>query len=441
MREYIDIPVLVNLVSMMRSETAGAILLVDHEAEGRFYDSLAHQNARVIPSPSMAIEILSSATRRGIAGLAAAVRGTRATGDLASLQFHPSLGDISSLLICSPNFERAITNATGRTWYISCEKEIGSLAVRCAALACALNRIIAKTSHSLETEPLLNLIDWNLLTLLESSIASVSTPEAFKETQTLFEVDCKKELRELLLCCDGDLAISIVAAAIKFYQPHGLKPDSFASKVEVSKMLELSYPLESIEDDPVFWKMRKWERSNPRYSLLRQWRKLDPFDLVWDQRYWEIDLRSLLKLGEEGGGLSLIKLDLDNFKSVNTSLGHTGGDEAIKIASRTILSITRGAGEVYRRGGDEFIIIAPDLRGNDAEKLSEKIRVEIESVFLAWGNSKNLKAPPTASIGVIDADYCVCFEALIEAADQAQQLAKDNGKNICIYQKLITKND
>ncbi|MCH5655461.1 GGDEF domain-containing protein [Pseudomonas syringae] len=439
MREYIDIPVLVNLVSMMRSETVGAILLVDHETEGRFYDSLAHQTARVIPSPAMAIEILSSASRRGIAGLAAAVRGGRATEDLASFQFHPSLGDTSSLLICSPNFERAIINATGRTWYVSCEKEIGSLAVRCAALACALERVATVKSLSLDTEALLDFVDWSLLGLLEESVVGATSLEAYKEINSLFETDSKKALRELLLCCDGDLAISIVSSAIERYQPHGLKADSIVSKVEVSKMLELSYPLESIEDDPVFWKMRKWERSNPRYSLLRQWRTLDPFNLVWDQRYWDVDLKSLLSLGESGGGLSLIKLDLDNFKSVNTSLGHGGGDEAIKIASRVILSITIGVGEVYRRGGDEFIIIAPDLRGDDAENLSERIRSEIESVFLVWGGSKGLEIFPTASIGVIDADYGICFAELTEAADQTQQLAKDSGKNISIYKKLTVK--
>lgn len=436
MREYIDIPVLVNLVSMMRSETAGAILLVDHEAEGRFYDSLAHQNARVIPSPAMALEILFSATRRGIAGLAAAVRSTRATSDLSSFQFHPSLGDTSSLLLCSPNFERAIKNATGRTWYVSCEKEIGSLAIRCAAIACALNQIAASTPLSLDTDASLDFIDWSLLTLREKTVSEATSAEVYKKIQSSFEVNSKKTLRELLLCCDGDSAINIVAAAIERYQPHGLRPDSIVSSIEVSKMLELSYPLESIEDDPVFWKMRKWERSNPRYSLLRQWRTLDPFNLVWDQRYWDVDLRALLSLGEVGGGLSLIKLDLDNFKSVNTNLGHIGGDEAIRIASRIILSTTVGAGEVYRRGGDEFVIIAPDLRGSDAERLAEKIRAEIESVFLAWGRSNQLDPCPTASIGVIDADYSVSFDELTLAVDDAQQLAKDSGKNISIYKKL-----
>ncbi|EXF92570.1 hypothetical protein HK44_011085 [Pseudomonas fluorescens HK44] len=235
--------------------------------------------------------------------------------------------------------------------------------------------------------------------------------------------------------------MSVVATAIQRYRPHGLSPDSVVSSVELSKMLELSYALENIEDDPVFWKMRKWERSNPKYNLLRQWRTLDPFKLVWDQRYWEVDLKSLLSLGEAGGGLSLIKLDLDNFKNVNTRLGHGGGDEAIKIASRIISSVCYGAGEVYRRGGDEFVIIAPELRGNEAERLSEKIRTEIESVFLAWGDSNNLETCPTASIGVVDADYGVCFDELTRAADQAQQLAKDSGKNISIYKRLIIQTD
>jgi diguanylate cyclase (GGDEF)-like protein len=204
-------------------------------------------------------------------------------------------------------------------------------------------------------------------------------------------------------------------------------------------MLELSYPFDSIEDDPIFWKIKKWEINNPRYSLLRKWRALDPFKLVLDQRYWEADLKAFLKLGESGGGIGLIKLDLDNFKSVNTKLGHGGGDDAIKIASRVINSASSGRGEVYRRGGDEFVVIAPDLRGHDIKSLAEEIRAGIESAFLDWGRDNNLEVYPTASIGVIDADYGVDFDELTQAADQAQQSAKDQGKNISIYRQLLVK--
>lgn len=441
MREYINTPVLVNLVSMIRSETVGAILLVDHESEGRFYESLVHKSARVIPSSAMAIEIFISATQRGIAGLAVALRNTRVATGFSSHQFTPSIGDTSSLLICSSNFERAITNATGRTWYSACEKEIGSLAIRCTALACALERITKATTFSLDEEAASKLIDWSKLELLGDLISNTTSPEYNKEVQTQFIEDQKKSLRELLCNCDGDLAISVIASAIERYQPHGLRPDSTLSSIDLSKTLELSYPLENIEEDPVFWKMRKWERSNSRYKLLQQWRTLDSFKLVWDQRYWEPDLKSILGQGESNSGLSLIKLDLDNFKSVNTHLGHGGGDEAIKIASQIISSNALGVGEVYRRGGDEFIIIAPDLRGSEAEQLSERIRSEIELAFLAWGKIKKLEIFPTASIGIVDADYGIEFEALTQAVDQAQQTAKDNGKNMSIYKRLVINGD
>lgn len=424
---------------MMRSEIKGAILLVDYESEGRFYNSLAHQDARVIPSHSIALDILNSATQRGVSGLTAAVRKITAANELTIAQFAPSIGDTSSLLICSSNFERAIINATGRIWYNMTTTEIGSLALHCTALAYTLEKISEKTSIPLEKEALLNLICWKRFSLLEDPIVNIIGATCFSEIKSEFANACKKTLRELLPYCEGDLVINIIAGAIKSYQPHGLKSESTVSFVELSRMLELSYPLENIEDDPIFWKMRKWERRNPRYNLLQQWRTLDPFKLVWDQRYWECDLKALLSLGEAGGGLSLIKLDLDNFKSVNTSLGHSGGDEAIKIASQTIISITQGMGEVYRRGGDEFIIIAPDLRGEEASLLGENIRIEIEKVFASWGTEKKLEIYPTASIGIVDADYAICFDKLTQAADNAQQSSKDRGKNICTYITLKTK--
>lgn len=91
---------------------------------------------------------------------------------------------------------------------------------------------------------------------------------------------------------------------------------------------------------------------------------MEPFGLVWDQRYWRSDLERLLQL-EPAETISAFKMDLDNFKGVNQKLGHAGGDEAIREYLRIVQSCPGRAAEVYRRGGDEVVAFAPGVKPNE----------------------------------------------------------------------------
>jgi len=94
------------------------------------------------------------------------------------------------------------------------------------------------------------------------------------------------------------------------------------------------------------------------------------------------------------------KMDLDNFKGVNEALGHSGGDEAIRLYCLIVKRILGKSGEVYRRGGDEVVVFAPGLDGSAARALAEKVRNAVESDFREWGDKKGLSGFPTASIGL-----------------------------------------
>ena len=412
---------------MLRSEIDGAILLADQEGEGRFYESIAHKNARVIPSPMQAVTLLKSLTTMGIGGVVAVLSNnptSRNTGE-----FHPDLGDIASLLVCSSQFDRVLTSIAGQAWKRSAEKQIGCLVRHSARIVSAVCTPSNVKSVNLSPDELIELINWNNFELDTNKLNVFFDKITTKTIHDSFNLNAGQDLVALVKKIDGQLAIELISASMRLYQPNGLKSADTKSAHDLRHMLEVSFDFSDFENDSIFWNMRSWERRNAKYPILKQWRTLDPFRSVWDQRYWETDLNAILAHDKSRLGLSVIKLDLDNFKIINEKLGHTGGDEAIKLACSIIKRSALAHGEIYRRGGDEFVVIAPTVRGNEAKALAEELRSNIEEGFLEWSNAKGLTTSSTASIGLVDIDAGGNPAEIIRLMDLTQQQAKDEGKN------------
>ena len=126
-------------------------------------------------------------------------------------------------------------------------------------------------------------------------------------------------------------------------------------------------------------------------------------------------------------GLGIIFIDLDEFKEINDSLGHDGGDIMLKIISQRLINSARKSDTVSRRGGDEFTILMPRLNHiEDAAKLAERI---LESNKEPIKIKEELVYPKT-SIGISvfpkDGDS---IDILIQNADKAMYQAKGSGKN------------
>jgi diguanylate cyclase (GGDEF)-like protein/PAS domain S-box-containing protein len=127
--------------------------------------------------------------------------------------------------------------------------------------------------------------------------------------------------------------------------------------------------------------------------------------------------------------LSVLALDVDQFKSVNDRLGHLAGDRVIKHVGETLLRSLRTSDIVGRYGGDEFLIAMPGCDTDTALVLAEKLRhaVEERCTLPAREGAAQLI---TVSIGVaaLDADHSSVAD-LIEAADHALYAAKAQGRN------------
>lgn len=128
---------------------------------------------------------------------------------------------------------------------------------------------------------------------------------------------------------------------------------------------------------------------------------------------------------EEGGALFM--LDLDNFKTINDSQGHTAGDRALLLTARVLRETFRESDILGRAGGDEFLVFMPGVNSPElASSLAERLCRALSQHPGRFGKS----SPFTCSVGI---SLCPqdgnSYAALFEAADAAMYQAKRKGKN------------
>jgi len=131
--------------------------------------------------------------------------------------------------------------------------------------------------------------------------------------------------------------------------------------------------------------------------------------------------------------IAVIFCDLDNFKPINDTYGHSTGDEILKAVASTIKKLLRKEDTICRFGGDEFVILIEELRSFDyLEKILEKIRAISEQTFHIDGLDLSIGMSIGASVYPNDSDTP---EGLLKCADEAMYRAKSGGKNmIAFYQ-------
>ena len=123
---------------------------------------------------------------------------------------------------------------------------------------------------------------------------------------------------------------------------------------------------------------------------------------------------------------ALLVLDIDHFKLFNDKYGHKTGDQVLKLVAATVTNSIRASDNVFRYGGEEFVVILSRVDSKVALQLAEKIRKEIERANYLDGDKK-LKV--TVSIGAAVMSEKDSEITLFERADKALYRAKKNGRN------------
>jgi diguanylate cyclase (GGDEF)-like protein len=127
----------------------------------------------------------------------------------------------------------------------------------------------------------------------------------------------------------------------------------------------------------------------------------------------------------QSSDIALLIIDLDRFKQVNDTMGHTEGDACLERVIKVIGRSLGRKGTLYRWGGDEFAITLPDFSTEEAAGTAERIRREIEE------SKPGGEIAVTASVGVCARDGAqnATAETLLDCADKAMYASKSNGKN------------
>ncbi|MBI4357715.1 MAG: diguanylate cyclase [Candidatus Omnitrophica bacterium] len=135
--------------------------------------------------------------------------------------------------------------------------------------------------------------------------------------------------------------------------------------------------------------------------------------------------------------LSCLMVDIDYFKSINETYGHSVGDEVLKELGRFFISSLRQADTIARYGGEEFVILLPHVDYEGAHLLAERLRKKIADTTFAQGSGLSLKINVSIGVSSYPDDLVDRKETLLFYADKALYRAKGNGRNqVFLYQSL-----
>jgi diguanylate cyclase (GGDEF)-like protein len=174
-----------------------------------------------------------------------------------------------------------------------------------------------------------------------------------------------------------------------------------------------------------------YSKTNSKLTLLAS---IDPLTLSGNRRALDIKLEKILINQQRVySNVSLLLLDVDYFKKINDNYGHASGDKVLVELVALIQKHSRSLDDLYRYGGEEFILLPLNVDLAEAKWIAEKLCALIaESTFVD-------DIAVTVSIGVAKYRVDEPAEAWISRADAALYLAKNSGRNCVAVEKAVEK--
>ncbi|MFV0889819.1 GGDEF domain-containing protein [Metapseudomonas otitidis] len=156
---------------------------------------------------------------------------------------------------------------------------------------------------------------------------------------------------------------------------------------------------------------------------------VDTLTGLYNRRWLEhVYSRESTRCAFNGQPLCLLMLDVDHFKAYNDRHGHLAGDYALCLVAHTLRNQLRPKDSMSRFGGEEFVILLPDIALDEARRIGERLRASLEQIS-SFYSPVGVLPGVTVSIGLTEMDPRDDLKSLIARADQALYDAKMRGRN------------
>ncbi len=183
--------------------------------------------------------------------------------------------------------------------------------------------------------------------------------------------------------------------------------------------------------------LKERQLNQERFHMLEKLKELsitDGLTKLYNSRHFYDQVKGEIeRFNRYGHQLSLLLLDIDNFKDFNDTHGHLEGDKVLVRIAKIIRSCLRKMDTAYRYGGEEFTIILPGTHGEEARTVAERLRSAVAAEDFGPDPASRLKI--TISIGVTQ--YCQSEEisSFVQRADKAMYKSKQAGRNLvsCLF--------
>ena len=210
--------------------------------------------------------------------------------------------------------------------------------------------------------------------------------------------------------------------SIFFYLQREAYSEALALIIHILEIYKLTLVLDNVISNIIV------KKAESEITVSKKLSELDPLTNVMNRRKFEDLLEKLLLRAQRTViPMTLMVLDIDNFKGVNDKYGHQAGDRVLVEISYLISSLIRKSDYLVRYGGEEFVIISADSALDGMTQLAEKIRREVES------HDFNGIGPITVSMGLAEVMEDDDPQTFFQRADNQLYKAKAMGKNTVCY--------
>lgn len=180
------------------------------------------------------------------------------------------------------------------------------------------------------------------------------------------------------------------------------------------------------------------DRLRATYEISLSMALTDGLTGLYNRRYLDVHLQKLLKKNlENKKNLAVLIIDIDHFKSVNDVHGHDVGDQILKVFAQRLKDNLRSFDLVARMGGEEFVVVLPDVSDDRPYMVAERLRQAIEKEPIICSAEGGQLSITTSIGGVIIGPEAITPEEAIKRADLGlYQAKKDFDRNCCVFENI-----